>query len=118
MYVCSMYVCMYLCMYACMYVCVYVRMYVCTKLINALSKSAKLEWGLKYRALRTIYTGAILPLLSYAAPVWSKAMTKVFNQKRITRVQRLMNIRISKAFRTTSEALCVVTGLAPITIEL
>ena len=91
----------------------------CTKLINALSKSSKLEWGLKYGALRTIYTGAILPLLSYAAPVWSKAMTKKFNQKRITRVQRLMNIRISKAFRTTSnEALCVLTGLAPITIEL
>jgi hypothetical protein len=67
----------------------------------------------------TIYTGAILPLLSYAAPVWSKALTKKFNQKRITTVQSLMNIRISKAFRTTSnEALCVLTGVAPITIEL
>ena len=39
-----------------------------TKLINALSKAAKLEWGLKYGALRTIYNGAILPFLSYAAP--------------------------------------------------
>ena len=51
--------------------------------------------------------------------VWSKALTKKFNQKRITRVQRLMNIRISKVFRTTSnKALCVLTGLAPLTIEL
>ena len=79
-------------------------------MINALSKAAKLEWGLKYGALRTIYTGAILPLLSYAAPVWSKALTKKFNQKGIRRVQRLMNIRISKAFRATSnEALCSIT---------
>jgi hypothetical protein len=61
----------------------------CTKLINTLSKSAKLEGGLKYGALRTIYPGRILPLLSYAASVWSKALTKKFNQKRITRVQCL-----------------------------
>ena len=51
----------------------------CTKLINTLSKSAKLEGGLKYGALRTIYPGRILPLLSYAASVWSKALTKKFN---------------------------------------
>ena len=45
----------------------------CTKLINALPKSAKLVWSLKYGALRTIFTGANLPL-SYAASIWSKAL--------------------------------------------
>jgi hypothetical protein len=34
-----------------------------TKLIFALSKSAKLHWDLKHAALKTIYTGGILPLL-------------------------------------------------------
>ena len=37
----------------------------CTKLIFSLSKSAKITWGLKHEALKTIYeyTGGILPLL-------------------------------------------------------
>lgn len=35
------------------------------------------------------------------------------------RVQRLINIRISKAFRTTSsEALCIVAGLSPIVLKI
>ena len=47
-----------------------------TKLINALSKSAKLDWGLKHEALRTIYKCAILPLLSYGIPVWIGSLQK------------------------------------------
>jgi len=45
----------------------------CTKLIFAPSKSAKFNWGLKHAALKTIYTGGILPLLLYGAPVWKKS---------------------------------------------
>ena len=41
----------------------------CSKLIFTLSKSAKLNWELYYAALKTIYTGCILPLLLYGAPV-------------------------------------------------
>jgi hypothetical protein len=44
----------------------------CTKLIFALSEPAKLNWGLKHAALKTIYTAGILPLLLYGAPVWKK----------------------------------------------
>ena len=47
----------------------------CTKLIFSLSKSAKLNWGLQHAALKSIYTGAILPLLLYGAPIWYKAIT-------------------------------------------
>jgi hypothetical protein len=35
----------------------------CAKLIHSLSRSAKLSWGLKHEAPKTIYNGAILPLL-------------------------------------------------------
>jgi len=42
----------------------------CTKLIFALFKSAKLNQGLKYATLKTIYTGGILSLLLYGAPMW------------------------------------------------
>jgi hypothetical protein len=52
----------------------------CTKLIFALSKSAELNWELKYAALKTINTGEILPLLLYGAPVWRKAIKPVINQ--------------------------------------
>ena len=46
---------------------------ICTKLLHSLSKSAKVSWGLKYKALKTIYKGAILPLLLYGVPVWIEA---------------------------------------------
>ena len=90
----------------------------CTKLIYSLSKSAKLTWGLKHEALKTIYKGAILPLLLFGAAVWTEAMKYAYNRLKYIRVQRLMNIRVAKALRTTSsEALCVVTGMTPIIIK-
>jgi hypothetical protein len=46
----------------------------CTKLIHSLSKMAKISWGIKHEAMKTIYKGAILPLLLYGAPVWIVAM--------------------------------------------
>ena len=48
----------------------------CSKLIFTLSKSANLNWGLSYAVLKTIYTGVILPLLLYGAPVWISAINK------------------------------------------
>jgi len=35
----------------------------CIKIIHALSKSAKINWGLRHDVLRIIYSGAILPIL-------------------------------------------------------
>jgi cbb3-type cytochrome oxidase subunit 1 len=68
----------------------------CTKLIFSLSKSAKLNWGLGHKALKTIYIGGILPLLLYGAPVWGKAMEKETYKYKLKRVQRLINIKIAK----------------------
>ena len=91
----------------------------CTKLIFTLAKSAKITWGLKHKALKTIYTGGILPLILYGAPVWKSVMNKACYKAKIIRIQRLINIRIAKAYRTVSnEALCVITGLMPINIKI
>ena len=91
----------------------------CSKLIFALSKSAKLNWGLGHGALKTIYTGAILPLLQYGAPIWIKALAKASYKIKLIRVQRLINIRMAKSFRTVSnEALCIINGQTPIDIKL
>jgi len=41
-----------------------------------------------------------------------------YNRLKYIRVQRLTNIRIAKAFRTTSsEALCILAGMTPIIIK-
>jgi len=69
----------------------------CSKLIFALFKSAKLNWELNYAALKTINTGGILPLL-HGATVWINAINKASYKLKITRVQRLINIRLARAY--------------------
>jgi hypothetical protein len=71
----------------------------CRKIIFALSKSAKLNWGLSHKALKTLYTGGIQPLLLYGAPVWAEILEKTSHRKKLTRLQRLINIKIAKAYR-------------------
>ena len=58
--------------------------------------------GIKHEAIKTIYKGAILPLLLYGTPVWIDVMKYEHNRKKYVRVQRLINIRMAKAYCTTS----------------
>ena len=74
----------------------------CTPIINMLAKSAKLNWGIGHQALKVIYNGAIEPILTYGAPVWEKTLTKHNNLSKYQRIQRMMNMKIAKAFRTLS----------------
>jgi len=41
-----------------------------------LSRTAKLHWGLGHKSLKTVYEGALVPLMTYTAPVWEEAVTK------------------------------------------
>jgi len=51
--------------------------------------------------------------------VKKKAIDKVSYKSKLVRVQRLINIRIAKAYRTVSnEALCILTGFIPIAIKI
>jgi len=91
----------------------------CKTLILELSKSAKINWGLKTSVMRTIYEGAIVPLISYAAPVWVEALNKRVNKTKINSMQRLMLIKIVKAYHTIShEASCVLSGLPPLDLKI
>ena len=88
------------------------------KIVHTLSKSAKINWGLRH-ILRIIYNGAILPILSYEALVWILRLNKKHNAIKLKRVQRLINIKITRAYCTSfHEALCVLTGMNPILTEL
>ena len=89
----------------------------CIKIIHALSKSAKRT--LRHDVLLIIYAGAILPTISYGAPIRIECLERKHNVAQLKRVQRPINIKIARAYRTTShEALCVLTGITPIQIEL
>jgi len=84
-----------------------------------LAKSAKLKWGLGHQALKVIYNGAIEPVLTYGVLVWVKALTKQNNLRKYHGVQRMMNIKIAKAFRTLSyEASCELAGVCPIQLAI
>ena len=75
--------------------------------------------GTQIRCARNyIYKGGILPLLLYGARVWIEAMKCEHIRLKYISVQSLMNVRMAKAFRTTSsEALCILTGITPIILK-
>jgi len=71
-----------------------------------------MNWGLGHKALKTIYDGAIVPIMTYGAPV-----NKQILLRKLQSTQRLINIEITKSYRTISyEASCVMTGALPIGI--
>jgi len=91
----------------------------CLKLIFALSRSAKVTWRLRHEALKIIYTGGILPLMLYRASVWKNVFNRLCYKAKLNRIQRLINLRIAKAYRTVSnEALCVINGITHIHIKI
>jgi len=91
----------------------------CTKLIFAHSNSAKLNLGAKPGELKTLYTVGILRILLYRTPGWKKAIDKVSYKLNLVRVQRNINIKIAKVYRTvSSEAPCILTGFIAIAIKI
>ena len=91
----------------------------CAKLIYSLSKSAKITCGLGHEVLKIIYEGSILLLLLYGAPVWIEALKYTCNRRKYIRTQRMINLRIAKAYCTTSnEALCIVADTIPIMLKI
>jgi hypothetical protein len=62
-----------------------------------LNRTAKLHWSLGHKSLKTVYEGAIVPLMTYEAPVWEGAITKHKYLQKLQSAQRLINIKIAKA---------------------
>jgi hypothetical protein len=76
-----------------------------------LIKNGQTAWGIKHTVIKTIYI-YILPLVTYGAPVWIDSMKYEPNRQKYIRVQRLINIRMAKAYRTmSSEALYILMGM-------
>jgi len=65
--------------------------------------------------LKTVYEGAVVPLMTHGAPVWEEAITKQRLLCKMQSAQRLVNIKIAKVYRTISyEASCVMARVPPI----
>jgi hypothetical protein len=79
-----------------------------------LSRTAKLHWGLGHKSLKTVYEGALAPLMTYGAPFWEEAVTKQRFLCIMQSAQGQLNIKIAKAYRTIYEASCVKAGVPPI----
>ena len=88
------------------------------KMIYMLGKTAKLNWGLGHKSLKPIYEGALVPVMTYGT-VWEEAIKKQRLLRKMQSSQRLINIKITKAYRTISyEASCMLAGVQPIGIEI
>jgi len=60
-----------------------------------------------------------LPLLLYGVPVWKSVLNRFCYKAKLIRIQRLINLRIAKAYRTVpTEALCVINGIIEINIKI
>ena len=75
--------------------------------------------GLKSQSSITIFIGGILTLLLYGAPVLEKSMKREGYKSNIIRGQRVISIKMAKAYRTVSSiALCILTGMTHIAIKI
>ena len=84
-----------------------------------LSRTAKLHWGLGHKSLKTVHEGVLVPFMTYGAPVWEEAVTKQRFLRIMQSTQRLINIKIVKAYRTISyKASCVMAAVPPIGIVI
>jgi len=70
-------------------------------------KFGKITWGLKHKALKTIYTGGILPLILYEAPVWKRVMENKCYKAKLIGTQRIINIRIPRPTAQCQMKLCM-----------
>jgi len=55
-------------------------------LVNMLGRTAKLQWGLGHKALKAIYEGAVVRILTYRAPIWIEAIRKNRNLTKYKRI--------------------------------
>lgn len=83
----------------------------------ALSRVARLNWGLPCTALKTIYKSTLERIFVYAVGAWLPTSPSSKILSLLDSVQRSPALRISRAYRTTSTAaLQVISGLEPLSL--
>lgn len=85
---------------------------------NSLVRCSKATWGISFHNLMILYNNAILPIISYAAEIWS-IQTSRRTKLKLQQIQRSFLLFSTKAYRTVSnDALQVISGVMPIDLAL
>ncbi|CAK1544678.1 unnamed protein product [Leptosia nina] len=72
------------------------------KLFHKLLLFTRPTWGIHSDNIRTIYEQVIIPIICYAANIWSNSLKYKFIAKKFLSLQRLFAIKIVHGFRTLS----------------
>ena len=79
---------------------------------------AKANWGIRNKQLAQMYKAIFVPMITYGAGAWAKGITKTDLGKLVTAQRAALTI-VTRAYCTTSTpALLVIAGVAPIEYEL
>lgn len=83
------------------------------------SRVSASTWGVKYRALKVLYSGTYVATLTYAAAVWYRRSSFIVVRRALLSTQRPALILLTKAYRTcSSAALPVLAGVLPADLEV
>ena len=89
------------------------------KLTNSLIQFTRNKYGLNEISLEIIIKGCVLPIISYCVSVFTEALDKKFFINPLITLQRLLVLRVIKAYRTTSiNATNVIGNFMPIDLFL
>ncbi|GBP96302.1 Retrovirus-related Pol polyprotein from type-1 retrotransposable element R1 [Eumeta japonica] len=89
------------------------------KCFGRVSRVSTSSWGLRYPALKIIYRGTFVAVITYAAAVWFRRANFHVVRSALLRAQRPALILLTKAYRSTStHALPVLAGVLPADLEV
>lgn len=81
------------------------------------ARIANKNWGVGYQSYMTIYKGALVPIITYAAPAWEDKVNAI-QARNLTTAHRSALIMITKCYRTAStSAMEVLAGIPPIKFQ-
>ena len=88
------------------------------KIQSKIASIAHNLWGISTDVTESIYQGAIEPAILYGVDVWGEALRFKWARMLLVKMQRIMLLRICKAYRTTSnESLCVMANILPLPLK-
>ena len=68
---------------------------------------------------RKILAAAVYSVILYASPAWESTVRRACHLAKLIKIQRVINIRVTQAYRTTSsDALCVLAGYPPMRLMI
>lgn len=84
-----------------------------------MSRISSSTWGVRYKALRVLYSGTYVASLTYAAAVWWHRSSIFVVRRALLRTQRPAMILLTKAYRSVStSALPVLAAVLPADLEV